>query len=298
MEISAGLRLEGEMDQMDYHYDSILIVSKKVFTKMDTSYNSLNSLQLLPKFAINYKLGNTNFYTTVSKGYKSGGFNNTFQTYDDLTYKPEYSWTYEIGAKTEFFDSKLYVDASLFLIDWKNQQVTRPVLPGGTMLKNAGNSQSKGFEISASTASIYGFELISAYGFTDAKFEKYIYKVDDKGTVEYSGNYIPFVPRHTVSAQLRKTIDVRQPDLIDKVIISTVYKGVGSLYWNDVNSAKQAYYNSFDARISFVRKNVQLDIWGSNLTNTKYVAYFFKTTKDLAQTGKPLQVGAKLAVKF
>lgn len=298
LELSAGLRIEGEADQLDYKHDSILMVSKKVFNKKDTSYNSLNSLQFLPKFSINYKLGNTNIYSTVSKGYKTGGFNNTFQSYNDLTFEPEYSWNYELGAKSELFNSKLFVEASLFLIDWKNQQVTRPISTGGTMLKNAGHSKSKGFELAASTAPIYGFELISAYGYTYAKFEEYIYKVDDKGTVDYSGNYIPYVPRHTVSAQLRKTVVVRQPDLLDKVVFNVIYKGVGSLYWNDANAAKQDYYNTIDARISFIRKNIQLDIWGTNLSSTDYIAYYFKTSKDFAQSGKPLQVGAKLALKF
>lgn len=294
MEVSAGFRIEGETDQLDYKYDSIPMATKVRKHKTDTAYNPIKSLQFLPKVSVNYKFNNVNIYGTVAKGYKTGGFNNSFQTYDNLTFNPEYSWNYEIGAKADLFHSKLFVEASLFYINWKNQQVSRPVTPAGSMVINAGKSVSKGFEFSASTASIYGFELLSAYGYTFAKFNTFVY--DSKN--DFSGNYIPYVPRHTISAQLRKTIHVRQPDLLDKVIFSTIYKGLGSLYWNDSNLAKQDYYATIDARISFIRKNAQIDIWGTNLTSTNYVAYYFKTSKDFAQAGKPLQVGIKLALKF
>ena len=293
MNITAGIRLDSEIDKMDYAYDSIPTTA--TFHKVDTAYKALNSMVFLPKLSVNYKIRNTNVYGLVAKGYKTGGFNNTIEKPEDINFDPEYSWNYEIGAKSDLFNAKLFIEASLFLIEWKNQQVTKQLV-NGNMIKNAGRSESKGFELSINTASFYGFELMSAYGFTEARYIEYSLNAK----TDYSGNFIPYVPRHTVSAQIRKTHNVVQTDLIDKIVFNVLYKGTGSIYWNDSNKAKQDYYNTFDARISFIKKSIQFDIWGTNLTSTKYHAYLISSSSpnQYVQTGKPLQVGVKLALKF
>jgi len=77
-------------------------------------------------------------YAGFAKGYKSGGFNSTFERPEDISYDPEYSYNYEAGIKLSSRDNKLKVNANLFYIDWLNQQVYQPVPSGqGAMLKNA-----------------------------------------------------------------------------------------------------------------------------------------------------------------
>jgi hypothetical protein len=107
------------------------------------------------------------------------------------------------------------------------------------------------------------------------------------------------VPRHTIATQLRKTFDIENSELFNKIVFSALYKGTGEIYWNEANTAKQDFYNTLDARISFMRKNMQFDIWGSNLTETRYNAFYFEALgKQFVQTGKPMQAGVKLSLKF
>ena len=294
MNVSAGVRIDTELDKMSYVFDRT--VNQNSTNMADTVYQPLASLQILPKISVNYQMGNTNLYALVSKGYKTGGFNSTFERPEDLTFDPEFSWNYELGVKTDLLNKKLYIEASVFYIDWKNQQIYKSTPSGtGSMLKNAGRSESKGFELSMNSAQIYGFELMSSYGFTSAKF----LENELNATVNYSGNYIPYVPRHTVATQLRKTFDIENSELFNKIVFSALYKGTGEIYWNEANTAKQDFYNTLDARISFVRKNVQFDIWGSNLTETRYNAFYFEALgKQFVQTGKPMQAGVKLSLKF
>lgn len=294
MNITAGIRLDTETDQLGYQYDRI---KNGVFTSLaDTTYKSLKSIQILPKLAINYKLGNTNLYALISRGYKTGGFNSTFEHPEDLTFDPEHSWNYEIGAKSSVFENKLFVEGSLFYIDWKNQQIYQATPSGtGSMLKNAGHSVSKGVELSLNTASIQGFELIASYGYTHATFISNVLSA----TVDYSGNYIPYVPKNTIAAQLKKTVEITNSVLLNRIVMSVLYKGTGSIYWDDKNSHRQDFYNLVDARISFVRKNVQFDLWGTNLGSTVYESFYFESLgKKYVQNGKPLQAGVKLALKF
>lgn len=294
MNITAGIRLDTETDQLGYQYDRI---KNGVFTSLaDTTYKSLKSIQILPKLAINYKLGNTNLYALISRGYKTGGFNSTFERPEDLTFDPEHSLNYEIGAKSSIFENKLFVEGSLFYIDWKNQQIYQATPSGtGSMLKNAGHSVSKGVELSLNTASIQGFELMASYGYTHATFISNVLSA----TVDYSGNYIPYVPKNTIAAQLKKTIEITNSVLLNRIVMSVLHKGIGSIYWDDKNSHRQDFYNLIDARISFVRKNVQFDLWGANLGSTVYESFYFESLgKKYVQNGKPLQAGVKLALKF
>lgn len=123
-------------------------------------------VQLLPKFALQYewKKGN-NVYATVSKGYRSGGYN--VQMFSDLIsgnlqnsmidaikeskefaaaaamidkyaektnvpevkeatrYKPEYSWNYEVGSHLTLWEGKLWADISAFYMDMHDQQISQ-----------------------------------------------------------------------------------------------------------------------------------------------------------------------------
>ena len=294
MNITAGIRLDTETDQLGYQYDRI---RNGIFASLsDTTYTALNSIQILPKLAVNYKLNNTNLYALISRGYKTGGFNSTFERPEDLTFDPEHSWDYEVGVKSSVLENRLFVEGSLFYIDWKNQQIYQATPSGtGSMLKNAGHSVSKGLELSLNTASIQGFELMASYGYTHATFISNVLSA----TADYSGNYIPYVPKNTVAAQLKKTVEINNSILLNRIVMSLLYKGTGSIYWDDKNSHSQDFYNLLDARISFVRKNVQFDFWGTNLTSAVYESFYFEALgKKYIQNGKPLQAGVKLSVKF
>ena len=67
-----------------------------------------------------------------------------------VAYKPEKSFNYELGAHWRIPSARLKLDAALFLIDCRNQQLT--VFPKGTttgrMMTNAGRTRSMGVEIS------------------------------------------------------------------------------------------------------------------------------------------------------
>lgn len=62
-------------------------------------------------------------YATVTKGYKTGGFNTSFDREEDRTFRPETSWNYELGAKHPLLDNRLNAEICFFWIDWKNQQI-------------------------------------------------------------------------------------------------------------------------------------------------------------------------------
>lgn len=294
MTLTAGVRVDTELDELDYFYDRTLRGNYALLA--DTVYPELNSFEVLPRFAVNYKLSNSNLYVVVARGYKTGGFNSTFERPEDLRFDPEYSWNYETGIKTSLLNNNVYADLSVFYIDWKNQQIYQTVPSGrGSMLKNAGHSVSKGAEVSLKSAPVKGFDIMVSYGYTDARFVEYT--MNDK--VSYNGNYLPYVPRHTFSAQAGKTINIPNSGFAEKIRISALYRGAGKIYWEEENLNSQPYYGLLDAKISVVRDWLQFDIWAKNLLNTGYSAFFFEALGNkYVQTGKPAQFGVNLSLKF
>lgn len=292
--LTAGIRVDTERDLLDYFYDRTLRGTYAVLA--DTLYPALKSLEVLPRFAVNYKLNNSNLYVVVARGYKTGGFNSTFERPEDLMFDPEYSWNYETGIKSSFFNNGLNADLSFFYIDWKNQQIYQTVPSGrGSMLKNAGHSVSRGAEISLRTAPMKGFDLVLSYGYTDARFVQY----DLNEKVNYDRNYLPYVPRHTVSAQAGKTFTIKNSNLLEKIRLSSIYRGAGQIFWEEENTNLQKYYGLLDAKVSFSGKSVQLDLWAKNMLNTKYSSFFFEALGNkYVQTGRPAQFGVNVALKF
>jgi len=124
MNLTAGIRVDAETDQLGYRFDRI--VNGVLAHLADTTYKSLNSLQIQPKLAVNYTLSNTNLYALVARGYKTGGFNSTFERPEDLTFEPEYSWNYEIGAKSSLFNNFCTLNARYFILTGKTSKFIRP----------------------------------------------------------------------------------------------------------------------------------------------------------------------------
>ena len=72
--------------------------------------------QLMPSFSMQYSFAKGNVYGTVSRGYRSGGYNCHVSDVPSLCmYKPEYAWNYELGTHLNPVKNKLFVDASVFL---------------------------------------------------------------------------------------------------------------------------------------------------------------------------------------
>ena len=114
-----------------------------------------------------------------------------------VTYKPEYSWNYELGGHFSCMDGAVRGDFAVFWIDVRDQQLT--VFPAGTatgrMMTNAGRTRSVGAEAALQFAPWQSLEINTAYGYTDARFVRY-----DNGIGDFKDNHIPYAPQHTFSA--------------------------------------------------------------------------------------------------
>jgi outer membrane receptor protein involved in Fe transport len=320
LSVSAGLRLDYEHASLEHFtnsvYDYSMQIGQNVIpgTKNDTiaGNEKMDFTELLPKFSARYEKDGIIVYASVSKGYKAGGYN--LQMFSDLietkmrsqrpvefdiqkstSFKPEYSWNYEVGGRISVLDNKMNLSATLFLLDISEQQIVEFAPNGqGRMIKNAGESQSKGFEFEADIHPFRCFGIGLSYGYVESKFVEYQEQIDETSFVDYSGKYVPFVPKQTVSLTAVYTFHFKN-SFIDRLIINGKYSGAGKIYWNEANDVSQKFYSILNGGLSFEKGNFSLSVWGENMLDSKYTTFYFKTFgNSFGQLGKPFRFGMSL----
>lgn len=328
-DFSAGIRIDVEKTSLRYFSDcaTAFTVSRKMgdswvpLTQVPVNIDESDRLsktfvEALPKVSVTYNiqsLPSTNIYVSVARGYKSGGYNTqmfsdvlqqklmsvmgTPEAYDAeeiMSYKPEYSWNYEVGSHFSTRDGRVRGQAALFYIDCRDQQLTSfpEGLTTGRMMTNAGKTRSYGVELSASYFPIDRLELTASYGYTNAKFVKY-----HDGLENYKGKSIPYSPKNTIFASLNYTHPFK--GWVEELKFDINCRGIGEIMWNEANTVKQPLYATLGASVTAVHKNCSLTVWGENLTDTQYDTFYFVSIGNaFLQRGKPARMGVTLRMNF
>ncbi|WP_289630360.1 TonB-dependent receptor [uncultured Phocaeicola sp.] len=331
---TVGLRLDYEKNKIDYNSSAAMniqmyMAGKPMGKPMEQAAEFIGKLdddhvQLLPKFALKYDFNKqNNIYATVSRGFRSGGYN--IQMFSELlqsalkqrpgagsavsddeiknlvTYKPEYSWNYEIGSHLSLFGGKLKTDLAAFYMDTRNQQIAKFVESGlGRMMVNAGSSESYGAEVSLTASVNRNLSLNGSYGYTHSTFKKYdAGKSSSDENIDYSGHYVPFVPRHTMNVGANYSFFLGGNKWAQSLTVGLNYTGAGKIYWTEKNDVSQSFYGTLNGRISLQAKALQIDFWGRNLTNKDYTTFYFESMeRGFEQRSKPLQLGVDVRYHF
>ena len=244
-----------------------------------------------------------------------------FETPDihQVVYKPEYSWNYEVGTHLDLCGGRLAADAAAFFVDTRNQQIARFADSGlGRMMVNAGRSHSCGVEVSAVARPWKGLLLRGDYGYTHAVFKKY----DGGNGLDYTGNFVPFVPRHTLHADLSYTWNFTDTRLKAFTIGADV-SGAGRIFWTEanrrqaeskssllelcrgakeedvVNTQNENFTPILGARAVADFGPVKVMLWGRNLTDARYDSFLLESAgRMFAQQAKPLQGGIDITIRL
>ena len=292
----AGLRWDYENSTLNYLRETYQLSTDGARTEVKNVNSSLHFNQITPKFALQYQdeRNNNSYYFSVTRGYKAGGFNQTFQKEEETSFGPEYNWNYELGGKVHLLKDKLYAEAALYYIDWRQQQVNQTVPGVGNVIHNAGHSSSKGFELALNSSPLKNLSIALSYGYTYAKFIEY----QKSAKLNYSGNMLPMVPRNTLSCSASYALYPSSTSFIDKIVLTAGLTGIGKIYWAEDNEVAQNFYALLNAKISITSGIFTWECWGKNITDTHYNTYCFKSSADYAQVGKPAYFGTSLLVKF
>lgn len=335
--LTAGLRIDHEGTFI--RYDSRSEIHFKLsrmpdFIDFPTVYKGSERnffLQLLPKVSALYDVSSSamrdkgialKFTASVSRGYKSGGFNT--QIFSDILqnrmmngmmerlgvyldssgelpssaikYKPESCMDYEAGCRFSMNRSGhlLDVSASVYRIECRNQQIT--VFPYGSgtgrMMDNAGKSRSTGVEMELQWR-WKGLNVNASASIMDARFVSYY-----DGREDWSGNRIPYSPAS--SCHLRASYRFGfNSNFLRSVTVSADASGTGKIVWNESGDMSQHPYMLLggDVRLSFGK--VDFFVRGENLSDTAYCTFYFKSVgNSFFQTGRPRRFNAGVSMEF
>lgn len=222
-------------------------------------------------------------------------------------YEPEYSYNYEMGGHFSFLKDKIQMDAAVFYMDVYDQQISKFVSSGlGRVMVNAGRGQSYGAEVSFRGGWLDNrLTWQASYGYTHSVFKRYEMQAADEETgqeaISYDGNYVPFVPCHTLSAGIEFYQPTASSTAVKGFFFGIGTTGAGKIYWEEDNVYRQPFYALLNAHAGLDFGTIRIDLYGKNLTATDYDAFFFTsaaTTRTLkfSQQGAPLQFGVEISM--
>src|SRR5882757_458240 len=128
-----------------------------------------------PKFGLDYQITDAAMlFASATNGFKSGGFNYASRTVAAQFFGPERIWSYEAGAKTEWFDKRLRVNLTGFLYHYTGLQVQSLLSPGNSFVGNARSAQVKGLELETIAKPVTGLTLTSNVSLLRAVYGPFI----------------------------------------------------------------------------------------------------------------------------
>ena len=135
-----------------------------------------------PKITLDYRVMNgVLVYGTVSKGFRSGGFNgqSTGTTNPNLfSYDPEFVTNYELGVKSSFWDQRAILNATVYFMDYKDKQFAFQTVDdqnAGAVVAirdNAAAAEVQGIEVDLKVALTEYLTLEAGFAYNDAEYTK------------------------------------------------------------------------------------------------------------------------------
>ncbi|MFT4054306.1 MAG: TonB-dependent receptor [Novosphingobium sp.] len=224
-----------------------------------------------PKFNLKYQFSpDAMVYATVSKGYRSAGFN-SLNAGDPATfgkpYAPEYAWSYEIGTKIDLLNRALQFNIAAYSSDLSDLQVLVFTDTAGSFAyQNAAKARVQGVEIETTVHPAQGLSLFGNLTYT---YDKYV-DLDPSSSAAQSGaTRLPLISRWQYQVGGKYDLAVGNNTL--SAAIDYSYRST----YNSLTSLSAASQNPSIGRAngsltwSFPNDRMQIYAQASNLFNSK-----------------------------
>jgi len=249
-----------------------------------------------PKGTLRFKpTDNLTFYGGWSRGFRSGGFNQTgvgaiaasegkLGVHD--IFQAEVADTWEVGAKSQFLDRRLSANLALYHTDSHNGYFF--FFESTTSTQNLGNLDAtyKGAELELTAKATDRIDLYANFGYTDGR----ITHMEDPTVV---GNKPPLLTKNTINAG----IQYHQP-VADGIngVLRLDYQEIGRTWWDPYDVTSRDPVNLINLRAGLDADRWSLTAWSKNLTNKIYNAEF--SPGGFLWRAPPRRYGVDFTFKF
>jgi len=302
--ITAGARYTYEEKDMDYvQSDPLGLLGGDAVIQGSNDWSAFTPSASLQAYWTEDAMS----YITISRGFKSGGFNDALGEASNIAYGPEYLWNYEIGTKTSWFDNRLTVNGAYFHMEWKDIQIqsddpNTPIFDPRT--SNAGKATSEGLELEVSAVPVEGLVLGLAASWIDARF--------DEGSLPTAPGQpgiplrdMPRVPPYDVALYANYTHPVGGwgQFFIGGEVLS---QGDYFLTLDNQEDGRVDAHTLLNGQIGLESNDGRwrVSIWGNNLTDEVYKQRLFDLSgltfvaQKLISLGQPRTYGVRLRLNF
>lgn len=243
---------------------------------------------------------NTLIYTSLSRGYKGGGFNTDGTLQADLRkFDSEFLWEWELGLKADF--DKLQVRGALFYDKRHDQQVKSSLVnvraDGSTefidFLGNAARGTNLGLELESTWYLNDAYWISANLGLLNAEFDRFINEFGE----DLSGRKQSQAP--TYNYQLG--INWQQSQWSGTLNLT----GKDKFFFSDRHQLESTQYNLLNANLAYKNGRYNISLWGRNLLNKDYTIRGFGSfgndprknyiTEPYVQFGEPRVIGVSFS---
>jgi iron complex outermembrane receptor protein len=245
-------------------------------------------------------------YATTRRGFRTGGYNARANTDPSSIqpFSPEIARDFEIGMKSDWLDSALRVNVSVFRTESDDIQKT-VVVPAGattvTIIQNAAKGEVNGAELEVQALLSDSLTGGFTYTYTDTKYEDYFNAGVDISDEPWE------VPQHTASMMGKYTIPLSFGDLSFRADYywrsETIFTSASHLTTQE-RVLRQGAYGLIGARIALEmpERDMEVALIGRNLADKEYDAGGLDLTTSggfkLLNAGEPRYVGIEFSKKF
>jgi iron complex outermembrane receptor protein len=275
--LTGGVRYTREEKSALYQVGPL--VTPNDFSTLDEAL-PLHFSAVTPMLELEHKFTKDVFgYLSASKGYSSGGFNDTPSALTGriATYGPESLWNYEIGVKSEFLDRRLRLNLAAFLMNYDNVVIqSYGVSPtnGGIGLEttNGGRARVKGAEAELDWRVTRRLTATASYGELNQHFLDF--GIGANGMpIDPAGAHFFDSPAETESVRVSYTLPV--PASIGTFETSADWSHRDRTWFDNDNTpvSFQGAYGLFGARVQYTSVSGRLSLmaFGDNLTDRAYM---------------------------
>jgi len=246
---------------------------------------------ITPKLGINYKLTpSIALYTSYGIGIDIPTVSELDNNYTTTNIKytlnpdlqPQKSQNFEFGIKGNILNkSSEFMRKVRFEATFFNYIVRDEIVPftinQNTFFRNATRTNRLGLELGFMCEPFEGVEVTSNYTLTDFKYKDYralIQGPSGNYMEEYTGNYVPSIPRHILNLILNFELEISD-DINGLLQWDCDY--LSKMYTNDLNSAQSSgyFYGNVMGGINFTlgRVNTILYLGINNIFDRRYAGY-------------------------
>lgn len=245
-------------------------------------------------------------FTSLSKGYKAGGFNLGFVPDGIREFAAEDLWTVEAGFKSTLLNNALHFNLSIFQSRRVDQQVRTSfqLVQGdpasfGFATLNVDKGKTLGLEADVQWRPSGEWELYANVGLLDAALGEFPVDESSQLKIGPDGRGQAHAPRYTLAGG----IVYRHPNGVFARLDATAKD---SFYFDVSHDEKSKAFELVNVRIGYTGESWLLSVWARNLFDKNYAVrgfYFGNEPPDFPNTlytrlGDPRQVGVTIEMRF